>query len=168
MESGSLGAGRWCWSAQSMRDTMHHQAATSGSRTALTRSGSTTQPSACAQGATMYDIDFDTASDTIKGLRKAVKGVQVMCAVVVEFLGCFLWLLHLAAYLQQKRLHVSACFSKMACVAMLLSHVQQHLFRTLQLLHQRWHLGERTPGDAHQHQLAWLVAVHCIACSASC
>jgi hypothetical protein len=29
----------------------------------------------------MYDIDFDSAADQIKGLRKAVKGVQVMCAV---------------------------------------------------------------------------------------
>jgi hypothetical protein len=28
----------------------------------------------------MYDIDLDTAADVIKGLRKAVKGVQVMCA----------------------------------------------------------------------------------------
>ena len=35
----------------------------------------------------MYDIDFDTAADTIKGLRKAVKGVQVMCAVVIELLS---------------------------------------------------------------------------------
>jgi hypothetical protein len=37
-----------------------------------------------AQGVTMYDIDFDTAADQIKVLRKAIKGVQVMCAATLH------------------------------------------------------------------------------------
>ena len=79
----------------------------------ITRSDSTPQPSVCArmQGATMYDIDFDTAADVIKRLRKAVKGVQVMCAVVVE-------VLRLALPSAAKAL---ASYSKMAWLAMLLS-----------------------------------------------
>jgi hypothetical protein len=58
----------------------------------------------------MYDIDMDTAADTIKGLRNAVKGVQIMCAAVIEFLSQ-------ACHLQQTQQHIVSTY--VACNARL-------------------------------------------------
>lgn len=67
----------------------------------------------CTQGATMYDIDFDTAADEIKGLRKAVKGVQVMCAVVVGVVSLAL----------PSAARAAACCIEMLCLPVFVSDI---------------------------------------------